>query len=197
LAAAIVLPAVVFGLVSYWGSAPTTAPSTPPAPATAALAAQKAPAPGPNAALEALRKQVQASPADAAGWALLARHYYRAGRFTDALPAFEKAVALSQKDAELLADYADTLATVEGKRLTGRPAELIQQALALDPDNIKALWLAGTGAFQSQDYEGAIQHWQRLKGLLPEGSTEAATMAANIEQARSLGAQGEGGAAAQ
>jgi cytochrome c-type biogenesis protein CcmH len=188
LGAAIVLPAVLFGLVSYWGAAPTAAPSTPPAPA----AAQKAPAPGPNAALEALRKQVQANPEDAARWALLARHYYRAGRFTDALPAFEKAVALSPKDAELLADYADTLATVEGKRLTGRPAELIQQALALDPDNIKALWLAGTGAFQSQDYEGAIQPWQRLKGLLPEGSKDAATMATNIEQARSLGAQGEG-----
>jgi cytochrome c-type biogenesis protein CcmH len=194
LGAAIVLPAVVFGLVSYWGSAPTTPPQTTPAPATPA--ARKAPAQGPDATLEALQKRAQANPADPSAWAALARHYYRAGRFTDALPAFEKAAVLTPKDAQLLADYADTLATVEGKRLTGKPAELIQRALALDPDNIKALWLAGTAAFQSQDYDGAIRHWQRLKGLLPEGSKEAATMTANIEQARTLAAKGEGEVAA-
>jgi len=90
------------------------------------------------------------------------------------------------RDAQLLADYADALAMAQGRRLQGEPEKLIARALAIDPLNVKALLLAGTAAFNRNDYAGAVRHWERVLGAVPGESEMAQRIRASIAEAQGL-----------
>jgi cytochrome c-type biogenesis protein CcmH len=119
---------------------------------------------------------------------MLARSYTALGRYADANTAYARAVALRPDDAQLLADHADTAAMLQGKRLAGAPAALIQRALQVDPDNLKALALAGTEAYERGDFAKAADYWQRLRKLVPAGSELESSVDANVQEARALAA---------
>jgi cytochrome c-type biogenesis protein CcmH len=89
-------------------------------------------------------------------------------------------------DAQLLADLADTIAMTSGQSLEGRPIELIKRALQFDPRNEKALWLAGTAAYEGKDYRGALSYWQRLYAMQQPGSEGAKAMERNISEIEML-----------
>lgn len=115
-----------------------------------------------------LEARLKDNPQDAVGWAMLGRSHAVLGRHAQAVPAFKQAVALRGDDAILLADYADALAVVNGRNLDGEPSRLVEQALKIDPANLKALFLAGTQAFNHQDYKLALQHWEKMVQLAPD-----------------------------
>ena len=131
--------------------------------------------------------RLEQNPDDANGWAILARSYTAMQRFPEAVAAFEKAVALAKDDANLLADYADALAVSAGRNLEGKPLELIRQALKLDPDQWKALAMAGTAAFDRKDYKAAVAYWEKLMQRLPPDSEFSQSMKTSIAEARQLG----------
>lgn len=135
-----------------------------------------------------LKQRMEQSPNDGAGWALLARSYVELGRHGDAVTAYEKAVALIPEDAQLLVDYADALAMARGRKLEGKPEDLIARALKLDPRNVKGLMLAGTIAYDRKDFPTALKHWEQAqKGLPPETEPELVQeLAANINEVRGL-----------
>ena len=139
--------------------------------------------------LERLAAKLKAAPDDPDGWALLARGYVEVGRHVDAVPAFRMAVDKGRPDAQLLADFADTLAMTQDRKLAGEPTALVQRALAIDPHHPKALALAGSASFEAGDYARAIEHWQVLQSVLPPDSPDAANVANNIAEARAM-AQG-------
>jgi cytochrome c-type biogenesis protein CcmH len=139
------------------------------------------------AMIDKLSQRLKESPSDAEGWAMLARSYAVIGRHTDALPAYEKAVALRPEDASLLADHADALAVANKHELTGEPLAMINKALKIDPDNLKALSLAGTAAFNRKDYAGAVRHWEHIAAVAPAGSSYLPQVEANLAEARELG----------
>lgn len=134
-----------------------------------------------------LAARLEQNPGDANGWAMLARSYATMQRFPEALAAYAKATALVKDDAGLLADYADVLATSTGRNLEGRPLELITQALKLDPNQWKALALAGTAAFNRKDYKTAVAYWEKLLRQLPPDSEFGQSMKTSIAEARQLG----------
>jgi cytochrome c-type biogenesis protein CcmH len=144
----------------------------------------------PQQAIEAnvakLAKRLEQNPADADGWAMLARSYMTLAKYDEASNAFAKAAALKTNDADLLADYAFALAMVNGRQLQGRPFELVKKALQLDPQNAKALELAGSGEFEAKNYKQAIAYWQKLLQMTPADSELARTLAAEIKEAKSF-----------
>ena len=133
--------------------------------------------------IKALSARLEQNPNDGNGWAMLARSYAVLGRYNEALPAYEKAAGLLHNDPVLLVDYADVLATVNGKNLQGKPLELIQSALMIDPANIKGLNLIGMAAFQAGDYTHAVGYWEKLLKLVPPGSPVAKQINASIASA--------------
>ena len=138
------------------------------------------------AAVERLAEKLKEQPDNVEGWVMLARSYVQLGRFGDAVPAFAKAVSLAGEDAGLLADWADALAVMQNRDLRGEPTKLVERALKADPNNFKALALAGTAAFNTQDYRGAIRHWERLAQVAPPESPFAAQLQSSIAEAREL-----------
>jgi cytochrome c-type biogenesis protein CcmH len=131
-----------------------------------------------------LAERLKENPNDAQGWAMLARSYQSFNRYKEASEAYARAAALVGNDAQLWVDYAETLALSNDSRLQGQPLELINKALQLDPDNQKALWLAGNAAYQAEDFQRAISYWEKLAKQLPPGSQGAQAVATTIEDAR-------------
>ena len=125
---------------------------------------------------------------DADGWAMLARSYNVLGRYPESVAAYAKAAALAPADAQLLADYADALAMSRDRRLDGEPLRLVQRALKLDPDNLKALALAGTAAFDRADYGAALKHWQHALRVAPADSQYAELVRNGIREVQALAA---------
>lgn len=114
-----------------------------------------------------LAERLRTEPGNADGWLMLARSYTALGRYADAATALRRATDLLPPNAGLLADLADLTGMAQGKRLAGEPTRLVQRALKLDPQHVKALALAGSAAFEQRDYAAARGHWTTLLGVLP------------------------------
>ena len=81
-----------------------------------------------------LAARLQAQPGDVEGWIVLARSYEYLQRYDDAVAAYQKAMALAPGQPQLLADYADALASARDGDLGGPAQEAIDAALAIDPE---------------------------------------------------------------
>lgn len=136
-----------------------------------------------NDMVDRLATRLKDNPDDLAGWARLARAYKVQGRLDEAVNAYEKTGTLLDSDPDLLTQYADTLA-MRTKTLQGKPAELVNKALAIDPKHPMALMMAGQAAFQSRDYAKAIGHWQTALTILPLNSPDIAPIKAEIADAQ-------------
>jgi len=138
-----------------------------------------------NAMVGKLAQRLEKNPDDTEGWMLLGRSKAAIGRYDEAAKAYGKAASQRPRDADLLADFADVLAMAKGRKLDGEPAVLIARALALDPDNVKALSISGTIAFDRKDLAGAVKYWRRALGLVPPESQFAASVRGSIAEAES------------
>ncbi|ACB33820.1 Tetratricopeptide TPR_2 repeat protein [Leptothrix cholodnii SP-6] len=134
-----------------------------------------------------LRERLQTEPDNAEGWAMLARAYNMLGRAEDAAPAYKRAIELNGQDAGLMSDYADILAVSNDRQLEGEPLKLIERALKIDPNQPKALSLAGTAAFNRKDYAGAVRYWERILVNLPPDSPMLDQVRGSVDEARKLG----------
>jgi cytochrome c-type biogenesis protein CcmH len=130
---------------------------------------------GLNTLMDRLKKKLEQNPDDASGWAMLARSYMAMERYAEAVPTFEKAFKLNPNDADMLADYADALGIHQGRKLEGRPETLIEKALKVDPNHVKALMLAGTIAYNRKDFALAVKDWERARANLPPDSDPEST----------------------
>lgn len=137
--------------------------------------------------IDSLAARLQANPNDPKGWSMLARSYKAMGRFEEAQHAFEKAGDIVKTDPDLLVDHAEILAILAGNKLEGKPQQMIDEALRLNPEHPMGLMMAGVAAYQNADYKGAVTRWEKLLGMLPPDSPDAQQMQANIDDARAKG----------
>jgi cytochrome c-type biogenesis protein CcmH len=181
IALALALPVCAVGLYFIVGNPQALAPAD--ADATAhGLNAQQI-----QAMVVRLAERLKANPEDGQGWAMLGRSYGALGRYDEAAKAYANAVQRLPGDAQVLADYADVLGMTQGERLQGKPESIIERALKADPDNPKALALAGTVAFEKKDYRNAVDNWEHLLRLVAQDPEFARSVSASIAEARQLG----------
>jgi len=131
--------------------------------------------------------KMEKDPTNLQGWVMLARSYRILGRNEDAAKAYERAGNFIDSDPQLLADYADVLASNANGNFSGKPQKLINQALKLDPNNLMALWLSGTASYAVGNYKAAVQTWEKLAQQLPPGTEDARSIEASIADARAKG----------
>lgn len=139
-----------------------------------------------DASVAALAQRLQSNPSDVQGWTMLARSYSSMERFGEAAGAYAKATELTPDNADLWAEYAFTSAMAAGRKLEGKPVELIQRGLKADPENVKVLQLAGAAAFEAKDYQKAVDYWERVLQKLPPDDEVRQVISERINEAKSL-----------
>ena len=139
-----------------------------------------------EANVAALAQRLEQSPSDVNGWKMLARSYSSMEKYVEASNAYARATALKTDDPDLWADYALAKTMANGQRMEGEPMELVNRALKLDPDNPKALQLAGGAAFQAKRYQEAVSLWERVLKTLQADSELAQALKQKIDEAKSL-----------
>ncbi|MCX7168916.1 MAG: c-type cytochrome biogenesis protein CcmI [Proteobacteria bacterium] len=131
-----------------------------------------------------LAARLEQEPNNPQGWAMLARSYKAMSRFEDAEKAFQRAGDIINSEPQLLCEYADLLAVLANGNLEGKPLELLNAALKLDPAFPMGLALAGTAAYNRQDFPEAIRYWEQLLNALPPESDDAKSLTATLAEIR-------------
>jgi cytochrome c-type biogenesis protein CcmH len=130
-----------------------------------------------------LEQRLEQQPDDAEGWMMLGRTYFATGDRERAQSALARAYELDPNDALIVMAYAESIATNNDNQLEGRPAELISEALELEPDNPTARWLAGMVAFQRGQFRSAATTWRNLLEKMEPESEDAAELRTLISEA--------------
>jgi len=142
-----------------------------------------------QAMVERLTARLQAQPEDVAGWRMLARSNEQLGRWDQAVLAYRQLQRLTPQDPDMLTDFAVTLGlSLDAHSLQGEPERLILQALAVNPDHLQALALAGSVAYERHDHALAAQRWRRVQAAVPADSPLARSIAQSIERVESQSA---------
>lgn len=130
-----------------------------------------------------LEQRLERQPNDAEGWMMLGRTYFATGNRQGAEDALARAYDLTPTDPMVVLAYAESIATNNDNQLEGRPAELISEALELDPNNTTARWLAAMVAFQRGQFQSAATTWRKLLEQVDPGSEDATELRTLIDEA--------------
>lgn len=139
-----------------------------------------------NGMVAKLAEKMAANPDDLKGWLMLARSYKTMGRFEEAANAYSKAEKLVNEDPDLLASYAETIAMASnGKGLKGKPMQLVERALKLDPKHPHSLFLAGAAAMEAGENKKGIAYWEALLPQVEPGSEIDQMLRSGIDKMKS------------
>lgn len=131
-----------------------------------------------------LAARMEKNPGDTKGWVVLARSYRAMNRLPEAENAFNKIGDALYQNATLLAEYGDVLATRAMGNFDGKPMEIVQRALQLEPENPMALSLAATAAYNRNDFAKAVAYWEQLLKIVPPDSEDANWLTQAIAKTR-------------
>ncbi|HET7794619.1 MAG TPA: c-type cytochrome biogenesis protein CcmI [Rhizobacter sp.] len=173
-ALAVVLPLAAAGLYSWLGSPAALAPYAAKAPTSQDVEQMVA----------QLAARMEKDPSDPKGWVVLARSYRAMGRLPEAEAAFKRIGPALNENATLLAEYGDVLAARAMGNFDGKPMEIVNQALKIDPENPMAISLAATAAYNRNDFAGAVTHWEHLLKLVPPDSDDAKWLSEAVAKTR-------------
>ncbi len=132
-----------------------------------------------------LAHSLERNPNNSEGWAELGMAYKNIQEFSSAQHALRRSLYIDDSNTFVAVELAETLMFMGGR--DGLPAEsrqLLTQVLRDEPNNQKAMWLLGIGAFQAGNFERAIVWWERLIPLLDPSSSVYSSIAGQIAQAR-------------
>jgi cytochrome c-type biogenesis protein CcmH len=122
--------------------------------------------------LTQLEQRMINQPDNVDGWLMLTNSYTALERYPEALRAVDNLYRLRGDDPTVMLRYADILAMNNGGVYSGRPTDLINEAMKIDPENPNGLWFAGLAANERGDIVEAVNYWQRLIPKLEEGSEQ-------------------------
>jgi cytochrome c-type biogenesis protein CcmH len=114
---------------------------------------------------------------------MLGRSYAAMDRYQEAANAYAQARRIAGDHPQLLVDSADIMVMANGGRFTSEAADLLQRALQVQPENAKGLWLMGHYEYQDEDFQSAVDYWQRAAAQLPSDSEDTRAIREQIEQA--------------
>jgi len=132
-----------------------------------------------------LQQRMNENPDDPEGWLILGRSLKTMQRYAEAQTALSNANRLIPGNALVMVELAETILFASGKpQVNPEARQLIKSALAIDPQQQKALWLMGMVASQDGDEAQAITLWQRLLGQLDPASGATNSVTQQIEMAQ-------------
>jgi cytochrome c-type biogenesis protein CcmH len=109
-----------------------------------------------------LEQRVKATPDDLEGWSRLARAYQLIDQPAKAVGAYEHALALDDRSAELQAGFAEASIGAAGGIVTEKASKALTRALELDPKNPRARFYRGLDLVQRGERRQALDLWAGL-----------------------------------
>lgn len=113
-------------------------------------------------ALSLLEEKVAQNPNNSEMLFNLAHFYISAQQFDNAIASFKKLITMVGEHAEFIGPQAQALYYKNNQQMTDEVKQLIEQALALDPNDVSTLVLVGMDNFVNGNYGQAIVVWQRV-----------------------------------
>ncbi|MGZ9896875.1 c-type cytochrome biogenesis protein CcmI [Shewanella gaetbuli] len=142
--------------------------------------------------VQMMEAQVQQDPENSQAWFGLGHAYISASQYNHAIAAFDKVMELVGTHAELLGPKATAMYYQAGQKVTPEVQQLIEQSLALDPQDPSTLLLVGMDSFFNARYQEAIDAWQ---AILDSGRSDVdRTALMNAIQSAQMSMQSETGA---
>ena len=121
-----------------------------------------------------LKTFLKESPRAVRAWLALADEFGREGQYKEAVNAMNEAFHVSPNGVAKTADYRVQRAVfaleTSDPMLRSQAVSDLEQAVKLEPSNIRALELGGIVAYQSGQYSKAVEFWQELLLLTPQDS---------------------------
>ncbi len=132
-----------------------------------------------------LQQRMTESPDDVEGWLVLGRTLKTLQRYSEAETALSNANRLIPDNPMLMIELAEASLFASGEpQVSPQIQQLIESALAIDPQHQKGLWLLGMAASQDGDDAQAITIWEKLLSQLDATSDTAKTVTQQIEMAQ-------------
>ncbi|MDX1405417.1 MAG: hypothetical protein R3192_12805 [Woeseiaceae bacterium] len=120
-----------------------------------------------------LAERLREQPDDLPGWKLLARSYVQMRDFPSAVTAYERAIELEgAQNGQTLADLGEVLMLEDARAIHGRAGQLFENALAVSPNNQKALFYSGMAAAERGERELAAERWETLLATGPPANIQ-------------------------
>lgn len=132
--------------------------------------------------ITAIIERLKKNPDDMEGWSMLGRSYLYMQKYAQAAEVFAKLHQFQPENVDVMLDYANSLAMSRNGQLNGEPSELVYKAIAMQPENHTALWLASLAKAEAGEFAAATGYLKKLAGLLPPDS-------GGLEQIRQLQAE--------
>jgi cytochrome c-type biogenesis protein CcmH len=115
-----------------------------------------------------LARKLERNPNDLEGWLTLGRSYSVLEQYPAAARAFQRANVLAGgKNVQALVGQAEALAMIDENELDGRAGRMIEEAIALDPQNGKALFYGAASALRRNDLPLARQRFAAILAFNP------------------------------
>ena len=115
--------------------------------------------------VEELQKRIDTKPDDPEARLWMARVMMATEQYGQAVDQYVKVIELVGDKPDVLVQYADALAMLNGGRMAGKPVELVERALKADPKHLTALWLAGLAAQEANDVPKAREFLQQARAV--------------------------------
>lgn len=138
-----------------------------------------------------LQQRMAQNPDDPEGWLILGRSLKTLQRYAEAVTALEHANRLSPDTPLIMVELAEAILFASGQpQISPAARQLVESAVAIDPQQQKGLWLIGMAAAQEGNEAQAITIWQRLLQQLDPASDIATTVTQQIEKVEARMAEG-------
>jgi len=115
---------------------------------------------------------------------MMATLFRQQGDFAGALPYYERLETVYPDDADVLGQLAQARYLVNDRVVDEKTRQLLERALAINPQQATALGVLGINAFAAARYVEALGYWQRLLIGLSPNSAEAGVIAGGVAEAK-------------
>jgi cytochrome c-type biogenesis protein CcmH len=127
----------------------------------------------PQTMVARLARKLEKTPEDLNGWLMLGRSYTVLQEYQLAVRAYQRADRLAGgRSADALIGEGEALVRADETELDHRAGRLFEQALALQPNDPKALFYAGAGALRQGALPVARERFAKLLALNPPDSVK-------------------------
>lgn len=138
----------------------------------------------PTELVQKIKARLALDPKSTRGWYLLGRLYASQGQWVEAREAFFTAHKLSPEDEAATVNYLNSLWQLNQQQLNSEIRKQFKNLLQKNPKQPDALAMLAMDAFTNQDYQLAINYWQKLLELAPGGSEEGEMIRKAIAKAQ-------------